>query len=79
MPVSVGYETDLDVIFPLLEEATAKVPRVSQSKPPSATLVRFGADGLDVQVGFWIADPENGTRRREVECEPRHLAHLAGT
>ena len=59
--VSVGYETDLDVIFPLLEAATAKVPRVSQSNPPSATLVRFGADGLDVQIGFWIADPENGT------------------
>ncbi len=59
--VSLGYETDLDVIFPLLEAATAKVPRVSQSNPPSATLVRFGADGLDVQIGFWIADPENGT------------------
>ena len=59
--VSVGYETDIDVIFPLLEAATAKVPRVSQSNPPSATLVRFGADGLDVQIGFWIADPENGT------------------
>jgi len=59
--VSVGYETDIDVIFPLLEAATAKVPRASQSNPPSATLVRFGADGLDVQIGFWIADPENGT------------------
>ncbi|MNT25487.1 hypothetical protein D3C72_1610060 [compost metagenome] len=23
--------------------------------------MRFGADGLDVQIGFWIADPENGT------------------
>ncbi|MGK5024454.1 mechanosensitive ion channel family protein [Janthinobacterium sp. RB2R34] len=59
--VSVGYDTDIDVIFPLLEEATANVPRVSKSKPPSATLVRFGADGLDLQIGFWISDPENGT------------------
>ena len=59
--VSVAYETDLDAIFPLLEAATAKVPRVSQSNPPSVTLVRFGADGLDLQIGFWIADPENGT------------------
>ena len=59
--VSVGYETDIDVIFPLLEAATASVPRVSKSKPPSATLVRFGADGLDLQIGFWISDPENGT------------------
>lgn len=59
--VSVGYETDIDLIFPLLEQAAASVPRVVQSKPPSATLVRFGADGLDLQIGFWIADPENGT------------------
>jgi len=59
--VSVGYETDIDFIFPLLEQAAAGVPRVVQSKPPSATLVRFGADGLDLQIGFWIADPENGT------------------
>ena len=59
--VSVGYETDIDFIFPLLEQAAASVPRVVQSKPPSATLVRFGADGLDLQIGFWIADPENGT------------------
>ena len=59
--VSVGYETDIDLIFPLLEAATASVPRVSKSKPPSATLVRFGADGLDLQIGFWISDPENGT------------------
>ena len=59
--VSVGYETDIDFIFPLLEQAAAGVPRVVQSKPPSATLVRLGADGLDLQIGFWIADPENGT------------------
>ncbi|WP_300750364.1 mechanosensitive ion channel domain-containing protein [Janthinobacterium sp.] len=59
--VSVGYDTDIDTIFPLLEAAAASVPRVSQTKPPSATLVRFGADGLDLQIGFWIADPENGT------------------
>jgi small-conductance mechanosensitive channel len=22
--------------------------------------MRFGADGLELRVGFWIADPENG-------------------
>jgi small-conductance mechanosensitive channel len=41
-------------------EATAKVPRVSDVNPPSAYLLRFGHDGFDVRVGFWIEDPEEG-------------------
>ena len=58
--VSVAYETDLDLALKLLEEAAATVPRVLTERPPAATLVNFGADGLELQLGFWIADPENG-------------------
>ncbi|TWI64498.1 mechanosensitive ion channel-like protein [Pseudoduganella lurida] len=58
--VSVSYDTDLDFVLKLLEDATAAVPRVLQEKPPGATLLSFGADGLELQVGFWIGDPENG-------------------
>lgn len=58
--VSVAYDTDLDFALKLLEDAAASVPRVLQSKPPGATLLNFGADGLELQVGFWIGDPENG-------------------
>jgi small-conductance mechanosensitive channel len=58
--VSVAYDTDLDKILPLLEAAASSIERVSKVKLPSATLQRFGADGLELQVGFWIEDPENG-------------------
>jgi len=58
--VAVSYETDLDSVLKLLEEAAASVPRVLSERPPSATLLNFGADGLELQLGFWIADPENG-------------------
>jgi small-conductance mechanosensitive channel len=58
--VSVAYDTDLDAILPLLEKAAMDVERVSKTKLPGATLQRFGADGLELQVGFWIEDPENG-------------------
>ena len=44
----------------LLEEAALSVERVNKERSPSATLLNFGADGLDLQVGFWIDDPENG-------------------
>jgi small-conductance mechanosensitive channel len=58
--VLVSYDTDLDFALKLLEKAAATVPRVLQSRPPGASLLTFGADGLELQVGFWIADPENG-------------------
>lgn len=58
--VLVSYETDLDFVLKLLEDAAAAVPRVLAERPPSATLLNFGADGLELQLGFWIADPENG-------------------
>lgn len=59
-PITVGYETDIDLVLALLEKVAATIARVSRNPPPQAFLVRFGADGLELEVGFWIGDPENG-------------------
>lgn len=58
--VSVAYDTELDAALALLEQAALTVDRVSKEKLPSAQLLSFGADGLDLQLGFWICDPQNG-------------------
>jgi small-conductance mechanosensitive channel len=58
--VSVSYDSDLEAVLKLLEQAVLSVERVSRELPPSAVLLGFGADGLDLEVGFWIVDPENG-------------------
>ena len=58
--VTVGYQTDVDSVLRLLEEVTAKVARVSEDPAPQAFLLKFGADGLELEIGFWISDPENG-------------------
>jgi small-conductance mechanosensitive channel len=57
---TVAYDTDLDCLFPALVELVSQVPRVSANNPPSAYLLRFGADGFELRVSFWIEDPENG-------------------
>jgi len=57
---TVAYDTDLDGLLPALVEAVSQVPRVSANIAPSSYLVRFGADGFEIRVGFWIDDPENG-------------------
>lgn len=58
--VQVAYGTDLDTLLPRLTHAVAQVPRVIADPAPAVQLAGFGADGLDLQVSFWIRDPENG-------------------
>jgi small-conductance mechanosensitive channel len=58
--VQVAYGTDLDALMPRLTNAVASVPRVIADPGPAVFLSAFGADGLDLQIAFWIGDPENG-------------------
>jgi small-conductance mechanosensitive channel len=46
--------------MPRLVQAVSAVPRVIAEPGPAVQLAGFGADGLDLHVAFWIADPENG-------------------
>ena len=59
--VSVGYDSDVDLVMRLLGEAAVVNPRVLRDPAPSVALSAFGADGLEFTVGFWITDPENGS------------------
>ena len=58
--VQVAYGTNLDALMPRLTQAVAGVPRVIADPSPGVSLLGFGADGLDLEIGFWILDPENG-------------------
>lgn len=58
--IGVGYQTDIDLVLELLAAAVARVDRVCGDPEPRAFLARFGADGFELEIGFWIADPENG-------------------
>ena len=69
--LTVAYDTDLDQLLPLIEKNVASIPRILSSPAPRAFLMRFGADGLEIDVGFWISDPENG--RSNVVSEVNQL------
>ncbi len=58
--VTVGYDTDLAGLFPLLTAAVAKVERVCPVPAPLVLFTRFGPDGFDLEIGYWLEDPENG-------------------
>jgi small-conductance mechanosensitive channel len=44
----------------LLEAVTVSIDRVCKDPAPQALLIKFGPDGLELEIGFWIIDPENG-------------------
>jgi small-conductance mechanosensitive channel len=58
--VSVGYDSDVDLVMRLLVDAALQEERVLREPAPAATLTVFGADGLGFNLGYWINDPENG-------------------
>ena len=58
--VQVDYGTDLELLMPRLAQAVAAVPRVLDDPPPGVLLSAFAADGLELTIPFWMADPENG-------------------
>ncbi len=58
--VQVAYGTDVRALGAKLVEAVAAVPRVLSQPAPSCQLAEFAADGMNLTIGFWIADPENG-------------------
>ena len=58
--IQVAYHTDLALALNILKEAAAAQERVAAEPPPSAYLVGFGDNGIDLRVAFWVKDPENG-------------------
>jgi len=58
--VTVGYDSDVDLVQRILLDAARTSGRVIADPEPAARLVKFGADGLEFTLQFWIADPQNG-------------------
>lgn len=61
LPVTVAYSADLELAMRLMVEAAAAQPRVLTNPAPSAIVLAFGESGIDLELGFWIRDPKEGT------------------
>ncbi|HQZ45362.1 MAG TPA: mechanosensitive ion channel [Usitatibacteraceae bacterium] len=58
--VSVGYASDIDRVFELLLEAAKRQPRVLDDPAPAAWITALGDNGVEIELGLWIADPDKG-------------------
>lgn len=69
--VQVAYGTDVRALQARVTEAVASVPRVLNDPAPACQLAEFAADGMNLNVNFWIADPENGQGNVRSGRQPR--------
>jgi small-conductance mechanosensitive channel len=59
--VQVAYGSDIERAMAILVDAARAQPRVLADPPPKAFLVAFADSGINLELGFWIADPEEGS------------------
>ena len=61
IPVGISYNADVRLAIKLCLEAAAEAQRVI-AEPRSACLLKgFGDSSVDLELRFWIEDPQNGT------------------
>lgn len=60
IPVQVTYNTDLKLAMQLMLDATKGVGRILEEPIPNVALKGFADSGIDLELGFWIEDEENG-------------------
>ncbi|MDR2243923.1 MAG: mechanosensitive ion channel [Burkholderiales bacterium] len=65
LPIRVAYGTDLPLALRLMEQAATIEPRVvaDGKRAPAAFIVDFGESSINLLLGVWVRDPENGTIR----------------
>ncbi len=59
--LQVAYGSDLERAMAILVGSARAQPRVLADPPPKAFLAAFADSGINLELGFWIADPEEGS------------------
>ena len=58
--VGVSYNSNVEKAMELLEKSIDKIDRILSNPPPKIFLNEFGDSSVNIEVKFWIRDPENG-------------------
>ncbi|MEY2854400.1 MAG: hypothetical protein RL030_1532 [Pseudomonadota bacterium] len=60
LPVRVSYNDDPEQALAVLLRAAQGHARVLNEPPPVSRLMNFSDNGIDLELRFWIADPQEG-------------------
>ena len=60
LPVQVSYDSDLERAMAIMVGAAKRQERVLAEPAPAVLLKNFADSGINLELGFWVADPEKG-------------------
>jgi len=60
LPIRVSYQDDPEVALAVLLTACEGQPRVLREPPPVSRLMHFSDSGIELELRFWISDPQEG-------------------
>lgn len=61
LPIGVHYKSDVRRAIDLCVESATEVERVIEKPAPVCLLKGFGDNSVDLELRFWIGDPQEGT------------------
>jgi small-conductance mechanosensitive channel len=60
LPVRVSYQDDPELALKILLDACEGQRRILRDPPPVSRLMHFGDHGIELELRFWISDPQEG-------------------
>jgi small-conductance mechanosensitive channel len=60
--LQVAYRTDMPELLTIMVDLAKKHSRVLPEPEPTAQVLSLAESGIDVELGFWIEDPERGSQ-----------------
>ncbi len=60
VPVGISYDSDVRLAMALCLDAAKMNPRVQLDPEPKVQLRGFGANSVNLEIRFWVDDPEHG-------------------
>ena len=60
LTIQISYGSPLEAAMRIMQEAARKQPRVLTEPEPMTFLKEFADNGISLELGFWISDPEEG-------------------
>lgn len=61
LKVQVAYGTQIEQVLQLVSEIALRQPRVLRDPAPSVHVTNLADSGIELELGVWLADPEQGT------------------
>lgn len=74
--VQVAYLTDMPAVLELLTGVARGHPRVLRDPEPNAQVINLADSGVELELGFWISDPERGSQNVRSDISVALLAAL---